>query len=1022
MVLGRDADEYGYLSSQPDRINSEKMKRTFRYIAFLLAALLAIASCIKQEPDMPAPQEEQECPEGKVKIQFNVTMPELKAEPATKTETRDSLPNINTMHVAVFGGSGYLKEYTLASLISTATTNYYGQTADIYTYEVELSLTNSSIKVHFLGNGPETMRFDYETNLIPTITKSVADDNSDGYWQRITIENGIQAKRHSGTSYKDNNGKWVYDGDYIDASNNLITNGEGYVASDETIAALSNVQLIRNFAKVSVEAQTSNFTLLSYSVINEPSAGTFAPYKDSWIDYLDYSDKRGHGDDYDPYTELAAVYPGVLPIGATFDTNIPAASLFESPDGTEVHAEGNDFYIYERPLPEDNPTFLIIYGTYTEDGVSTPCYYKIDLMEKGLYLALYRNFQYKIVIKTIKKKGKTTPKAAAEGAGTGDISADINAANLTDISDGTVQLYVLETAPVIVGQQNDYQLQYKFVTDVTTGDSSVNNYCSDYDSGQSAYCISFSGGSGSGDVISSYTLDSNAGTTATSMYRTLHFTTKSPSTSTQKETFRITGSFVSSNGVTHTLYRDIVFTRLNVQKLSVQCIPSEVPLGTDENVTVRITIPKGLPKSMFPLQFPIETAQGSLDPRTDVEQNLPVKYGQTYQYTETTTDGVTTKTRKSNNSYYFVRTLSYAEYESAESEVAGTCYFDSYFKTIKDTSASEVYVGCLRPVNPDGSEKSYDYFEPDKDEFTNYSPRYFTNISTPDQYFWEAGTDNKELSFSVDTDDIPSVIYVTLTNLEPASSGSNLIQVSGDVYKVDNIPADGNISIKIKVPDALGMTTNVTLEAPHYQTDSSLGGVIGEYYTGYTTVTTTTTETQSTTETFTYSDFSNDATATDTAVSATLTNYVYRNGNNGYINMSTSTSDRQEGDSGSIRFSLDDNVSGTVVNGNVTTITSAPWLSRVVFTYYSDTYSQGTVTPYSYNTSNGYSRSGTSGTWNGTADSGLYFIMDTYSSGWFNRRYYPNRITNIAVTYSYTVTTETTTTEYVNGVWRTSED
>lgn len=1000
------------------------MRKTVRYISLLLAAALAISSCLRQEEGIAS--REDDAPQGTVKVLFNIAMPELRADLSTKAETRDSLPNLQTLHVAVFGGSGYLKQYTQATLVSKATTNYYGEATDIYTYQVELALTNSSIKVHFIGNGPSTMRFDYETNVIPALTKSPSDTRSDGYWQRITIPNGIRAKKydgvyfdasHNGATYTDHNGKTVREGDYIDARGDLVTNGTGYVPSDETVAALSNIQLIRNFAKVAVTVEAGNFVLKSYSVINEPLTGTLAPYKGEWLDYLNYSDKSGHEAGYDPYEELLKVYPGVLPVGVTYDASLPSSEAFVTPDGDKVHAAGKEFYIYERPVPEEKPTFIIIYGTYTDDkGKTTDCYYKIDLMEKGVYLALFRNFQYLINIKTIKKVGKPDPQSAADGAGTGDVSSDINSATLTDISDGTVQLYVLETAPVIVGQQDDYELQYKFVYDVFRGDAAVNNYSEEWDTGQSTYCISFTGGAGDGSVIESYELDSEPGNASTSMYRTIHVKTKSPSTSTQKETLRITGTYTTAGagGTTHTLYRDVVFTLLNVQKLSVKCIPSEVEQKVGEYMTVRITIPTGLPRSMFPLQFPIEAAAGSFDPRTDVDQNLPVKYGQTYQYTESGSS----KTRLTSNSYYFVRTLSYAEYESAPSESDGTCYFDSYFKTIKAVSASDVFAGCLPPSNPDGSFKTYDYFEPDKDYFGNYTQRTFIWGTTPGEDFWEAGT-TKSLVFNYDTAEKPAEIYVTLANLEIPAVGSNLIHVGGNRYRVDSIPNGGAVEIQVKVPDAVGARPGITLEATHYTTNSDMSGTVGKWVTKQVPQETQTgQQTRTTDVTFLRSDFSASSTSKskgdDGEVTATITRGNYNSNN--YIVM-------YNGGDGQIRFDLMDVTSNTVVSGNTRTVTSAPWISKVVFTYSENNYARGDVNPSGPGgyTNSGYSRNNTTGTWNGRSSSWVSFLMERYRTGVFNPTYYPNRMTRAVLTYSYTVTTYQTSM-VTQTVWVTDPD
>ena len=744
----------------------------------------------------------------------------------------------------------------------------------------------------------------------------------------------------------------------------------------------------------------------SYAVINQPNEGTLAPYENQWFDYLSYTDKghaaTGDENDYDAYRELLKVYKGAEVIGTTYDNQLPTEANFVTPSGsggrvkaTETGTEtdgtpyqlGDASYIYERRAPvgkDATPTVLIIYGTYTADNGSTKdCYYKIDLMEKGEYLALFRNFQYNVTIKSILKPGKNTVRDAYEGAGSGDISSDTNASNLSDISDGTVRLYVLEMAPVIVGQENDYQIQFKFVTDVATGDDSVNNR---YGS-ETNPAITFTGGDGSGDVIESFTVDP-VEEDSESHYRTLHFKTKMPSNSNKYETFRITAEHVTGSGesaVTHKLYRDVTFTLLNVQKLQVECIPEEVVEGVDENMTVRVTIPSGLPEAMFPLQFAIETANKSLNPRYDItgpEQNLPVKHDKTYQYDEVDGDVV----RKDFNSYYFIRELTWAEYSWAKGgSAAGTyhagsagegyIYFDSFLKTTKVASASEVYVGCLRAIDVNGNEKAFDYFTPGKDAFTNYTIRDFTWVTIPGR--WEADTD-QTLVFRVNTADIPEDgVTVTLGgNLTPASSGSGLsgTGVSG-VYLVprENIAADGRVSIKVHVRDTKGYPVSVTLSAKHYN-DATTSGTIGKWV-----------------------DKEVDVEREEDVVMTTTSGTVNNSGTyTGAGDFNLSFGGSYSRNTNYIQVNASWNNPGTISLSPKSSISGLPGykLTKVVFNYTSSNNARADIAP----STGSYALNGSTGTWTGSATAGVTFTIDSY--------YYNNRISRITATYSYT-TTET---------------
>ena len=148
-------------------IKQDCMKTSVKYIFALVLVLCGLSSCFKETaPVMPEGVEvEDQAPVGEVTIDFRIGLPEMQALLDTKAETRDSIPHLNTLHVAVFGNSGYLKQYALAELIETPTEtgkeNYYGTDDKFYRYRVTLWLTSSSIKVHFIGNGPSTLRFDY---------------------------------------------------------------------------------------------------------------------------------------------------------------------------------------------------------------------------------------------------------------------------------------------------------------------------------------------------------------------------------------------------------------------------------------------------------------------------------------------------------------------------------------------------------------------------------------------------------------------------------------------------------------------------------------------------------------------------------------------------------------------------------------------------------------------------------------------------------------------------------------------
>ena len=172
--------------------------RRSKWIYLLGAALLALVSCIREEaPRERAPQSV----EGKkVKVEFSI------AGAATDPSTKglDNGGDIARMYVAVFGSSGFLKEYAQADLedYDGTTTTYYTDsgetdeegepiliphTVELHKFSVELTITDSPRKVHFLGNGPASLPFGYDTAVMPIQMSQLNDQHQ-----------GRPAGRHSG--------------------------------------------------------------------------------------------------------------------------------------------------------------------------------------------------------------------------------------------------------------------------------------------------------------------------------------------------------------------------------------------------------------------------------------------------------------------------------------------------------------------------------------------------------------------------------------------------------------------------------------------------------------------------------------------------------------------------------------------------------------------------------------------------------------------------------------------------------
>lgn len=759
----------------------------------ILPLLLALASCVKL--DLVAPAEQPvSADEPRVQITFDLSLPQLMAMTKSLGEApvdEQGNSTIKTLHLAVFGSSGYLKEYVKASPVTFqgATTNYPETAGDDvtsntkYKYTASLAISeNTKRYVHFIANGPETLPYASMNTIIPDL---LCTEGEDAYWQMIELPDGIKAKRDPDTGFYV--GATPITG-YVNGQEVTVGTGTGeFQIADETLAYFQDVKLLRNFARIEVEAESeSNFEIYSFAVVNVPTSGSYAPfYRDTFVkdfqlkEYSDLSDKQGS--DY---------YPGFLPEGAAFSKIIPTKEQFgrvETPNpstgkidvsfdknevgGTVLLAhdkvgESNQsdkkntpFFMYERPAPTDadNATFVLIYGHFsdpeTDDGDDSGDYfYKIDLMENKVYYPIYRNFRYKIGISKILKVGADTPAGAAASMGSGDVSSDLSTAKLTQISDGNARIAVDEMFHTLIHKYphdgTQLTVKYQFVPDETDKDNNgvlVHNNdwagTNNSPSVQTPVTIEVE----SGDVIESFSVA--ASDDPADGYRVITLTTKDPSsTSILTDRLRIGGTYFIEGQATE-IYRYVTFTMLPVQQMTVECVPGKVRDVAGQEMAVNISIPKELPESMFPLVFSIESVELSLTPdNSRPNNNLPVIPGKTL---------VPSGTKQS---FHYDKTLSYSDYQklvSVSATSASTVTFPAYFLTNKKESASVVYV-------------TNEYFSTAYDEFANYTLKYFSQgaFTTP--------TSEGAVDFSFHIDDagtaggaLPERVYIKMEGLAP---------------------------------------------------------------------------------------------------------------------------------------------------------------------------------------------------------------------------------------------------------------
>lgn len=611
-------------------------------IVYSLLLLLAVLGCVPELPVQPVPIDEG-YPEGaKVTVRFAVSTGDVM--PATKDlgETHE----LDSLYLAVFGSSGYLKEYVKAELLGDF------RSSDTVQFKATLTLSDKERSIHFIGNGPSTVDFGYDTDILPELLSA---NGGQAFWQM-----------------KDN---------VIIAGNK---EGDSYEPTAETMAQFQDIALIRNYARIELSADDSAYFHPEwYAVFNVPAKGAVVPfYNGGFIkDYQNHS--------FEGIADTLG-YPGSLPDSTDF---------VQTPDQWDVLkvADNATVYMYERPVPTNEalPTYLIVYGEYDnphdEAHRGDHYYYKIDFMEGGEYYPILRNFKYQIHINKILSIGHVSPEAAAASAGSADVSADIRTSHLNDISDGEARLVVQPwmAQTFIKKQTNNSVLHVKFFDDAMSSEPNMVY--------SAVRCSTLSMPAGQEDVIESFSIGYPYQASGTDKgWRTVTFTTKepgAPGTPSRTQVLRISGTYKTAANETRTLYRDVQITLQPLQQmqLTVESPDDEgegVPREMAKTIRLHVGIPVGLAESMFPIHFTIEPEDMSLTPDNQVDNNnLPVSANTSIS------DHAEYAGKRA---FQFSRTLTYEEYktlpQSLDLDGEPIRTFTCHFKTTRRDNATTIWV------------------------------------------------------------------------------------------------------------------------------------------------------------------------------------------------------------------------------------------------------------------------------------------------------------------------------------------
>ena len=811
-----------------------------KILYIFLAAIAMLASC--QKPEMPKLQDSANDAPDKVTVTFPVAIPA--DGPATKAMATQ--PDVKNIFVAVFGGSGYFNEWVSAEVLPAENppTEYATQNEVIYNLKVKLTVSPSRLNLHIIANSPLTeppitgvSSNDLESVVMSKVRSHISKEPNDAYWAKIVLPFGIQ------DSTVVTNG----------VEQPFLVNGERYptLLTQSQFTHWSPIPLVRNFARIKVKMATTltGVQISHIGLAYAPESGSVAPIlpntftSDQWGTYVNIPDSDDttpfwNESFYIPYHSRTIENVGAAPYN--YKGYTPADVELFNPESVNdmtpwsaTTADNTYLYLYERakPRPGQKNTRVLIRA---KNGSEDWKFYPLDITDSnGDTEVFLRNYTYTVVIKNLAGgTGEPTIAAAVDATGA-DVSSDVRAADLTEVSDG-IALIATSYIDTTAIKQGVYSVMYRFVPNVeATGVKEVNNPSSTanpvgvslqvgYNNGVDGFVAGTTSANGSAFSVAPaielntdgtaklYVRSGNGWAVATAAQMTdasiekwgrINYTTATVDVNNQTaldtdgyytkgftQTIRVIGTKPAEKGGGQ-VYRDVQINLTPRKTMIVECLDKYIPEGTGEAETVRIYIPDDLTRSMFPLEFKIQPEATTLTPREG--DNLPVSSGKSI------IPGKTTQ-----SAFFFIKTLSRQDYLGlSTTTIEGRVYkyFDCRFKSTRAASATTVYA-------------QNEYFNTGSDDFFNYTTRLFAVVTGLGTI--TAG-EEKPFTFSMDQTHggtpvwndaenpgnnrvIPRIVTITMTGVQPQvkSDGTlfddGLVKGTGTGVYYYHVPAQGN--------------------------------------------------------------------------------------------------------------------------------------------------------------------------------------------------------------------------------------
>lgn len=578
------------------------------------------------------------------------------------------IPDMTSSSRALTGNASQIKTFKLLVFDKVTKTYLYERTATSLsadkgggTFSVNLVTSTEPRIIHFVATHADNLTVPYQLTEYAVLSQLHVSDN-DAYWQRKSYDAGIQ---------------------------------EGTTLSTDA----APITMVRNVARITLTSSDDEFNIVGFTIVNAPTTGSVAPYyqqpinNDYFFNYITSETKNGTTNATNAYETLTKNYIGVPYKGTLIDA---PADIEPNPitEGSKIFVH----YMYER-TQEANNAFLVVKRDLGTTANPRYKYYKLDILRTNPvtgeeeYYRILRNFSYDLTIENVADDavGYDNVADAAGATASNNISVSSELKDLTNISYGEEHLYVNKTE-IVWTNNNNIEIKFKYINEDVVRNNLVNFYFRDskVEDQDPIY-----------DETKGYTIIP-APTEGGDGFATISIPTTGL---VAKPNWKEQEVLIKAGNLSRTV------NLLLIQPYGMQLVcydggtngtattttDKEVTASMNQHVRANITIPPGIPESIFPLTFYIEAEKNSLHPNANnhlpVETNVPSLFN-------------------GGNTFGYNKKITYEEYYNALTKTYNTT-FTCNFLTNTTANASRV-----RVYN--------EYFSIAEDYITNSGTTYYT--------------------------------------------------------------------------------------------------------------------------------------------------------------------------------------------------------------------------------------------------------------------------------------------------------